>query len=160
MVSFLYVLFSAFNSLNLLLHCSHGFSFASFVWIQSFYVCSLAFHVKGNTDTKTKTNPLRLVPLNFTKILITWNHEMPRAWFHVKITWFHVIFIPWSREIPKIRPFHVKSRDHEITWRGTTSDMDHSPIAIFFEILPSYPSHLEFQIWQHHVEGHFAWWVA
>ena len=20
--------------------------------------------------------------------LITWNHEMPRAWFHVKITWF------------------------------------------------------------------------
>ena len=101
-----------------------------------------------------------LVPLNFTKILITWNHEMPGAWFHVKITWFHVIFIPWSREIPKIRPFHVKSRDHEITWRGTTSDMDHSPIAIFFEILPSYPSHLEFQIWQHCVEGHFAWWVA
>jgi len=65
-------------------------------------------------------NPQWVVPLNFTKILITWNHEMSRAWFHVKITWFHVIFIPWSREIPKIRPFHVKSRDHEITWRGTT----------------------------------------
>ena len=53
-----------------------------------------------------------LVPLNFTKILIMWNHEIPRAWFHV-------IFIPWSRVIPKIRPFHVKSCDHEITWRGT-----------------------------------------
>ena len=52
MVSFLYVLFSAFNSLNLLLHCSHVFSFVSFVWIQSFYVCSLAVHVKGNTRDK------------------------------------------------------------------------------------------------------------
>jgi len=61
-----------------------------------------------------------LVPLNFTNIFIRWNHEMPRGWFHVKIAWFHLMFITWSREIHKIKPFYMESRDHEITWRGTS----------------------------------------
>ena len=90
-------------------------------------ICSSPFFFQDNRPIKLLSRQqlrwsslyMQVVPLNFTKILITWNHEMPGAWFHVKITWFHVIFIPWSREIPKIRPFHVKSRDHEITWRGT-----------------------------------------
>ena len=39
----------------------------------------------------------------------------------------HMIFIPWSHETHKIRAFHMKSCDHEITWRGTTTNVTVNP---------------------------------
>ena len=66
----------------------------------------LPIESKQNIETCWWTPNLgssEVVHLNFTKILITWNYEMPRAWFHMKITWFYVIFILCFREFNKIK---------------------------------------------------------